>query len=180
LSPLLFVVVIKALSKMISTTVNGGLLSGFSVESRNLGALNISYILFANNNLIFYKANSDHLCYLGGLFLCFEAVSNLRINMATSKLVLVSNVNNVDGLASIMGCRVSSLTLKYLGLPVGDSFKAISFWDDIIEKIERCLVDEKGCTCLRVGGYLSSRAHYPICLLISCLFSPFLLVLQIA
>jgi len=30
--------------------------------------------------------------------------------------------------------------MKYLGLPLGASFKAKSIWDGIIEKIERCLV----------------------------------------
>jgi hypothetical protein len=40
-----------------------------------------------------------------------------------------------EGLASILGCKVSSLPMKYLGLPLGASFKAKSLWDDIIEKI---------------------------------------------
>jgi hypothetical protein len=45
----------------------------------------------------------------------------------------------VEGLANIVGCRVSSLPLKYLGLSLGALFKAKSIWDDIIEKIERRL-----------------------------------------
>jgi hypothetical protein len=55
----------------------------------------------------------------------------LKINLAKSKLV---PVDNVAGLAYIMGCRISSLLMKYLGLPVGASFKAKSIWDGIIEK----------------------------------------------
>jgi hypothetical protein len=38
----------------------------------------------------------------------------------------VGNVPNVSGLARILGCRVSSLPLKYLGLPLGALFKAKS------------------------------------------------------
>jgi hypothetical protein len=53
------------------------------------------------------------------LFLCFEAVSGLKINLAKSVLVVVGCV---DGLASILGCGVSSLPLKYLGLPLGGLF----------------------------------------------------------
>jgi len=34
----------------------------------------------------------------------------------------VGNVNNVDGLASILGCGVSSLPLKYLSLSLGAFF----------------------------------------------------------
>jgi hypothetical protein len=39
----------------------------------------------------------------------------LKINLTKSELVLVGNANNVDGLVGILGYRVSSLPLKYLG-----------------------------------------------------------------
>jgi hypothetical protein len=128
---------------MISALVDGGLLLGFMVGSRSGGAINISHLLFADDTLIFSEANPDHLRNLRSLFLCFEAVSGLRINLAKSELVPVGNVMNVEGLASILGCRVSSLPMKYLGLPLGASFKAKSIWDDIIEKVERRLAGWK-------------------------------------
>jgi hypothetical protein len=43
-------------------------------------------------------------------------------------------VGGVEGLARILGCRFSSM--EYLGLPLGASYKAISIWNDIIEKME--------------------------------------------
>jgi hypothetical protein len=86
--------------------VDGGFLLGFYVESRNLGALHISHLLFADVALIFYGANPDHLGYLSALFLCFEVVSGLKINLAKLKLVPLSNVNNVDGPTSILGYGV--------------------------------------------------------------------------
>jgi hypothetical protein len=36
-------------------------------------------------------------------FLCFKAVSGLKINLPKSELVLMGNVDIVDGLASILG-----------------------------------------------------------------------------
>lgn len=39
----------------------------------------------------------------------------------------MGNVINVDGLVGILGCGVSTLPLKYLGLPLGASFKANLF-----------------------------------------------------
>jgi hypothetical protein len=48
--------------------------------------------------------------------------SCLKINLAKSKKVPIANVNNVEGLADILGCRVFSLPMKYLGLPLGVSF----------------------------------------------------------
>jgi hypothetical protein len=67
------------------------------VGSRNIGALHISHLLFADDTLIFCEANPEHLRYLRALFLCFEVVSGLKINLTKSELVPVGNVNNVDG-----------------------------------------------------------------------------------
>jgi hypothetical protein len=79
LSPLLFAIVMETLSKMLSATVNGGFLSGFSVVFRNYDALNISHLLFVDDTLIFCGTNLDHLHYLCALFLCFEDVSGLKL-----------------------------------------------------------------------------------------------------
>lgn len=66
----------------------------------------------------------------------------MKINLA-SELVLVGNVENVDGLAGVLGWGVSSLPLKYLGLPLETSFKAKSIWNGVIEKIEQRLASWK-------------------------------------
>lgn len=66
-----------------------------------------------------YLCPSFQFEYLRALFLCFEVVFGLKINLAKSELVPVDNVENVDGLYGILGCRVSSLLMKYLGLPLG-------------------------------------------------------------
>jgi hypothetical protein len=60
--------------------------------------------------------------------LSFETVSGLEINLNKSALVPVSLVDNMDELADILGCGVSSLPLKYLGLPLGAPFKNKSSW----------------------------------------------------
>lgn len=53
--------------------------------------------------------------------------------MAKSVLVPVRNIDNADELAGILGCGTccgtSSLSLKYLGLPLGACFKAKSIWE---------------------------------------------------
>ena len=72
--------------------------------------------------LIFCGADPDHLHYMRCLFICFEVVSGLKINLAKLELVPMGNVDNVDGLASILGCGVSSSPLKYFDLPLGAFF----------------------------------------------------------
>jgi hypothetical protein len=111
LFPLLFVIVMEALSKLINAFIHIGLLSGFSMSSKSSETVDISHMLFVDDTLVFCGANADHLRYLRVLFLCFEAVSGLKINLAKSFLVPVGCVDNVDGLAGILDCGVSSLPL---------------------------------------------------------------------
>jgi hypothetical protein len=60
----------------------------------------------------------------------------LKINLAKSKIVPVGDVGDVEVLTCILGCRVSYLSMKYLGLPLGASYKVTSIWNGIIEKME--------------------------------------------
>jgi len=53
LSPLLFVIVMEAFSKLFSVTVQRGFLSGFSVGSSSNGVINISHLLFTDDALVF-------------------------------------------------------------------------------------------------------------------------------
>jgi hypothetical protein len=143
LSPLLFVIVMEAFSKLFSITVQMGFLSGFSVGSSSNGVINISHLFFADDTLVFCGASHDHLLYLRMLLLSFEAVSGLKINLDKTILVPVGLVDNIDDLAGILGFGVSSLPLKYLGLPLVAPFKAKSSWDEVVGKIERRLASWK-------------------------------------
>ena len=73
----------------------------------------------------------------------FEAALGLKVNLAKSVLIPVGNVQQVDYLASILGCEVASLPLKYLGLPLGAPNNASHIWDDILEKMESRLAGWK-------------------------------------
>ena len=48
----------------------------------------------------------------------------------------MGNVEQVDLLASILGCGVAFLPIKYLGLLLGASYKGKHIWDGVIEKLE--------------------------------------------
>jgi len=147
----------EALSCMISAVVSGGLLEGFKV-----GEADFSHLLFADDTLIFCSAHSSQLRHLQSLFLLFEAVSGLKVNLAKSNLIPMGNVVQVEGLADIMGCGIASLPAKYLGLPLGASYKSTHIffligkqialkkrngapnksthiWDGVVEKIEHRL-----------------------------------------
>lgn len=44
---------------------------------------------------------------------CFEAVSELKINLAESKLVPVRDVVEIEGLTHLLGCRVASFGVDH-------------------------------------------------------------------
>jgi hypothetical protein len=101
LSPLLFVLVMKVLSRMVNATVEQSLLSRFSV-----------------GEMVFPDLVIAHLRYVRLILLCFEAVSGLKVNLGKSELMAVGDVENIGNLAAYLGCRVAGLTMKYLGLHI--------------------------------------------------------------
>jgi hypothetical protein len=130
-SPLLFVFVMKALSRLLSAGINDGLLEGFKV-----GNVTVSHLLFADDTLIFCKDNPDQSAYLWGMFLLFEAASRLKVNLANLVLIPMRNVQQVDYLVSILGCEVAFLPLDYLRLLLGATNNASHIWDGILKKME--------------------------------------------
>ena len=89
----------------------------------------------------------------------------LGVNMSKSELVPVGEVMNVSLLVGSLCCRIGSLPMSYLGLPLGASFKASSVWNPIPEKIERRLAGWKKLY-LSKGGRItllkSTLASLPI------------------
>ena len=139
LSPLLFVIIMEALSRMMSKAVAGGILSGFQVGSKGGDSVHVSHLLFADDTLIFSDANPAHIFNLHLLFTWFEAISGLKINFNKSEMALVGIVHDLDSLAAILGCKTVQLPMSYLGLPLGANFKSKSIWNPILEKMERKL-----------------------------------------
>ncbi|KAF5463588.1 hypothetical protein F2P56_019489 [Juglans regia] len=139
-----------ALSRMLeAVVVDGGFLSGFSV-----GGVNISHLVFVDDTLLLCELDNGHILYLRALQICFEAVFGLKVNLLKSEMVPVDIVNNVQDLANILGCKVSSLPLKYLGLLLGAAFKAKSIWEGVLEKNDRRLAGWK-MIYLSKGGRLT-------------------------
>jgi hypothetical protein len=143
LSPLLFVVVMEALSRFLDRAVQGGFLSGFSVGAQYGSAVMVTHLLFADDTLMFCDANNARIEHLGRVLTRFEAFSGLKINLGKSKMVPVGVVPNMAKLATILGCHCASLPLNYLGLPLGAKFKETTIWNPIIERMERRLAGWK-------------------------------------
>lgn len=112
-----------------------GLFNGLQEWNR----VRISHLLFSDDIFVYCEANNDHFCFLCYLFLCFEGVSGLKVNVAMSELLLIARVENVASLVDVLGGKVSTLPMTYLGLPLRAPFKVKALWDGIIEKMKHCL-----------------------------------------
>jgi hypothetical protein len=114
----------------------------------------VSHSLFVDDTLIFCEASSEQILYVRLIFLCFEAVLGLRVNLGKSVMVAIGEVENIGALANILGCRVAGLPMKYLGLPLGASYKDVVMWNDVIEQSE-CQMAGWKRMYLSKGGHLT-------------------------
>ena len=54
-------------------------------------------------------------------------------------MVDIGEVEDIGALANILGCSVAALPMKYLGLPLGVSFKDTSMWIGVVVQMEHQL-----------------------------------------
>ena len=92
--------------------------------------------------------------YLRCIFLLFEAMSGLRVNLSKSALIPVGEVPNVHDLTRFFGCGVEYLPSSYLGLSLGAPYKSISVWDPVVERFHKRLAGWKSKLLSR-GGRLT-------------------------
>jgi hypothetical protein len=113
---------------MLGGFIYRGLISGFSVGASEPDRISVSHLLFADDTLIFCGANASQIRHIGALLVCFEAVASLKVNLSKSALFPVGSMDNVGQLADLLGCGSGEVPLKYLGLPLGASFKLKAMW----------------------------------------------------
>ena len=86
---------------------------GFKVGGRGGEGLELTHLLIAIDNLIFYDANLGPLEYLSWTLVWFETILGLKINLEKSELLSIVEVANVVELAMVLGCKVGSLPSTY-------------------------------------------------------------------
>ena len=109
----------EALGRLLDKAVHEGRMSGFSVGNLEGRSMAVSHLLFADDTLIFCKADLDQILILRMILIWFEAVSGLKINLGKSELVPVGAVNNIDLFPVILGCKQGSLPNEISGSSFG-------------------------------------------------------------
>ena len=89
----------------------------------------------------------------------------LKVNVLKSEMVPIEEVPNVYVLAEILGCRIGSLPMTYLGMPLRASHNSPFVWNPISEKIECKLAGwkmylSKGGRLMLLKSTLSSLLTY--------------------
>lgn len=120
----------EAFSKLVFRGIGRGYLASFSISDVNVQSLVISYLLvlfflLISNLLLLtlYDADNNQIQHLRCILWCFEAILSLKVNLTRSNMVPAGEEADLDILANTLECNVSSLPIKYLGLPVGAPFK---------------------------------------------------------
>ena len=102
LSPLLFDVVMEALSHMLDVAAAAGQYSGFSIGSTTSASMMVSHLLFADDILIFCDVNLNQFVTLREIMNRFKEISGSKINLEKSKSVPVGEVHNLDELVGLL------------------------------------------------------------------------------
>ena len=110
------------------------------------------------------------------MLLSFQAVTGLKVNVHKSEMVPIGEVDDVQALADILDCRVRTLPMSYLGMPLGASHNSPSIWNPILEKIERKLAGWKKLYLSKRGRLMLLKSTLSSLPPIFYLFSPFLLM----
>lgn len=104
----------------------------------------VMLLQFADDALIFLPNLEDEVGNLRGILTMFESILGMNVNLAKSKLMLIGLVPNLDRLASVLGCAVSSIPGIYLGLPLRGHLKSKHIWDPMMERVKQRLARWKG------------------------------------
>ena len=147
LFPMLFLVMMEVFSKMMKRVEEAGLFRGFRAGGRRDGGVCVSHLLFVDDTILFCDVDEEQILHVRMLLLCFQAVTVLKVNALKSEMVPIGEVPNVHVLAEILGCRIGSLPMIYLGMPLGASHKSPTVWNPILEKIERSWPVGRSCIC---------------------------------
>jgi hypothetical protein len=65
-------------------------------------------------------------------------LSRIRINYNKTELILLNlSQEEAAGLASLVGCKLFTFPLKYLGVPLSDDKLKNNDWKDLIDKVQQ-------------------------------------------
>ncbi|XP_026440547.1 uncharacterized protein LOC113339503 [Papaver somniferum] len=135
LSPCLFLFCMEALSRNLLHAEDLGIITGLKICK---AAPLISDLLFADDCMIFCKANLTEAQNIMKILQIFGSTSGQLINFNKSKVFFSKNTNPdlIPQISSSMGVQILQLDEKYLGSPLFTHISKISSFNPGVEKLK--------------------------------------------
>ena len=129
LSPFLFNLVADTLSQIFTKAEKEGYIKGLG-NFHNKDIINLN---FADDTLLFIKADYKMIETRKWIFIGFENWSGLKVNFTKSEIIPL-NISEAEGieLAHILGCKIGKFPITYLGVPLSWSKLRNKDWDFLI------------------------------------------------
>ena len=109
----------------------------------NSTGIRVSHLLFADDTILFCDASREQILSIRLVLTCFQGFIGLKVNVGKSEIFPIGEVRNIRSLVNILQCRVGSLPMIYLGMPLGSLYKIASIWNSILERMEKKLLGWK-------------------------------------
>lgn len=152
ISPFLFLIVMEALTCLFNKASKLGIFEGVSLAKN--GPL-ISHLFFADDALIMGKWSENNILVVARILRIFYLCSGLKFNIHKSFLYGTGVANeDVENMASVVGCRLGSFPFDYLGVSVGANMNRINGWRKVVDVFEARLSSWKA-KLLSIGGRLT-------------------------
>ena len=118
LSPLLFTLVMETFSGILRKNMAS---SAFKYHWR-CHKTKVSHLSFADDLLLFSRADNNSIKILMGSLQHFEGLFGLWLNPSKSLIFLSTNsTENSSSLQALTGCQIGTLPIRYLGVPLVSS-----------------------------------------------------------
>ncbi|KAL9674773.1 hypothetical protein QQ045_002972 [Rhodiola kirilowii] len=137
LSPFLFLLAAEGLSRIFNKASEAGKFEG--VAWTETGE-RITHLQFADDTIIFCKAEWSEVQNLKRILQSLEGCSGLKINYSKSLCFGVGlEEEESQRFAEVLRCPVGKFSMNYLGIQVGGNPAKRAFWDPIIQRFKQKL-----------------------------------------
>ena len=150
ISPYIFLLCVDDFSSLIHDVARNHKISGVSICK---GCPKITHLFFADNSLLFCKANSQECQNLVNILQLYEAASGQKIHADKSSVFFSSNTPNErrSEVLNLLGPMQDTHHKKYLGLPSIIGKSKVEIFAEIKKRVERKLSGWKE-KMLSMGG----------------------------
>lgn len=137
LSPFLFLIAAEGLNLLIKRAVRANLLAAAKVGKDEV---EVSHIQYADDSVFVVDGTLENVAVIKRLLRCFELLSGLSVNFEKSCVYGVNmDAENLEVAAGVLGCKIGSFPIPYLGMKVGGRLYGSMAWSYVLEKMKKKL-----------------------------------------